>query len=341
MNGHGMDGMNDDEIRDVLAVGLGEEPPIVGGPTAVFAAARARVVRTRVLTGALSTVAVLGVAAGAVAFGTGVGGGGGQSAAGSGAQCAVGPVPPGLGSPTSKASPANEASPASKAPPSPPSSAASPGNKVPVGPTSMATSDPGPGRVLIDPQSQVLRVKQVLPCGTASEFSGYISYHAAPGDGLEVLGHLNVTDRLGVGTVGVELVQNGAWSRDQMKCYPSDIACKTEALNDGTLVKSYQYPVGYPLVGKLFAWTTEVLYPDGRLVVVSSSNYAPQGEKFDNEPTRKVPPLTREQVRGIALDGAWTTTVTKDFAAQAKREITPFVNNGSDPAAASDRTTKG
>ena len=61
--------MNENEIRDVLNEGIGTEPPIVGGPSAVFAGARARVVRTRTVTGALSVVAVLGVAAGAVALG--------------------------------------------------------------------------------------------------------------------------------------------------------------------------------------------------------------------------------------------------------------------------------
>jgi hypothetical protein len=325
MNGHGM---NEDEIRDVLGKGIGEEPPIVGGPAAVFAAARARVVRTRVVTGALSAVAVLGVAAGAVAFGTGVGGGG-QSAAGSSAQCAVGPVPPKSGSPTGKVSP------------SPGVTAASPGNSGSGQPTSTATSSPGPGRVLIDPQSQVLRLKQVLPCGTASEFSGSIDYHAAPGDGIDVFGHLYVADRLGVGTVGAELFQAGAWGRDQMKCYPDDIACEAEVLKDGTLVKSYEYLVGSPNPsGKLIAWTTEMQYPDGRHVVVSSSNYAPRGKNGDN-PTRKIPPLTRAQVRGIALDVEWTTTVTKDFAARAKREITPFVDTRNDATAVSDQSTKG
>ena len=44
--------MNENEIRDVLGEGIGEEPPVIGGPEAVFAAARTRVVRTRVVTGA-------------------------------------------------------------------------------------------------------------------------------------------------------------------------------------------------------------------------------------------------------------------------------------------------
>ncbi|MFL6115719.1 MAG: hypothetical protein ACJ786_30885 [Catenulispora sp.] len=317
MSGHSMD---EDEIRGVLGEGIGEEPPIVGGPAAVFAAARARVVRTRVLTGALSTVAVLGVAAGAVAFGTGAGGGGGQSAAGSGAQCATGSVPKVPVPPTDKASPSSQVT------------AASPGNSPSGQPPSTATSDPRPGRVQTDPQSQLLLLKQALPCGTASGFTGY-SDHQAPGSALEVYASLNLSDRLGVGNVRVDLVENAsAWIRSQVRCDPQwheDISCEGEVLKDGTLVKSIEYLVGSPFSseapgGKLFAWTTQVLYPDGRYVVVSSSNFAPRGKESD--PTRKVPPLTRAQVRGIALDVAWTTTVTKDFDAQAKREITPFVD---------------
>ncbi len=51
--------MNENEIRELLGQGIGEEPPVVGGPAAVFAGARARVVRTRAVSGALSVVAVL------------------------------------------------------------------------------------------------------------------------------------------------------------------------------------------------------------------------------------------------------------------------------------------
>lgn len=76
--------MNENEIREVLGDGIGEEPPIVGGPAAVFAAARSQAVRTRAVTGALSMVAVLGVAAGAVAFSGGSGGASDRVSAASG-----------------------------------------------------------------------------------------------------------------------------------------------------------------------------------------------------------------------------------------------------------------
>lgn len=70
MNEHGM---NETEIRDLLGEGIGEEPPIVGGPAAVFAGARRQTVRTRAIAGALSVVAALGIAGGAVAFGDAAG----------------------------------------------------------------------------------------------------------------------------------------------------------------------------------------------------------------------------------------------------------------------------
>lgn len=70
MNEHGM---NENEIRELLGEGIGEEPPIVGGPAAVFAGARRQTVRTRAIAGALSAVAVLGIAGGAVAFGDAAG----------------------------------------------------------------------------------------------------------------------------------------------------------------------------------------------------------------------------------------------------------------------------
>jgi hypothetical protein len=68
---------NESRIRELLGEGIGEEPPVVGGPAAVFAGARRHTVRTRAIAGALSVVAVLGVAAAVVA----VGGGAGRSGA--------------------------------------------------------------------------------------------------------------------------------------------------------------------------------------------------------------------------------------------------------------------
>jgi hypothetical protein len=323
--------MSENEIRDLLGEGIGAEPPIVGGPAAVFAAARTRAVRGRLVTGALSTVAVLGIAAGAVAFSGGSGGPGEQSAigggGGGGGQCAAGDAPsPVRGSGSEQPSSVTES--------------ASPGGAVSTGSPGPATSSPlAPGKVLLDPQTALLLLKQALPCGTASGFQGQVTQNTtAPTSGREVGGSMALTDRFGVGTVAVSVQQNGEWRRALMSCStrPKDASCRAETLANGTVVLADEFPLGHGETDRV----VEVLRRDGLHITVMAENvYTPWNQQHSDKATRPTPPLTMDELRAVALSAPWSLTVAQDLAAQAKQQIAPYADT-SHPAAVKVTGTK-
>src|SRR5882762_7337771 len=170
--------MNENEIRDALMAGIGEEPAIVGGPDAVFAGARTRTVRTRTVTGALSVVAVLGVTAGAVALGGGSAGGGkpqvtaGAAAAVTSGVAAAGPQELSTGVHTSSESGA-------------------------LGSHTTVAPKPGAGQVLLDGRSATELLKQALPSGLkTANYYGQDSY--TPEElGVSTSGEMSIDDGTG------------------------------------------------------------------------------------------------------------------------------------------------
>ncbi|WP_194917611.1 hypothetical protein [Catenulispora rubra] len=312
--------VNENEIRDVLGEGIGAEPPIVGGPAAVFAGARARVVRTRAVTGALSVVAVLGVAAGAVALGGGSGRSGPAVAAGASTTTV-----PTTTAPTTKAAKTTA-----------PSSAvtSSSAKSMSVAP------QPGPGQVLIDGRSAVEIVKSRLAPGLVSaNYSGQDSYQPAR-SGVMVNGLMSVDDGTGkLTTVSAGIQQNSGMAQvtdcmTMQKLMSSGISdCRASAEPDGSVVLSFvedEYAAGAngPTAGSYLYQAIRVL-PNGWVVDAEAANYFdplndPHETGWHVDPSRKDPLLSRDQVVAIVMDSEWGATVSSDFAQHARQDLVPY-----------------
>ncbi|NUR28705.1 MAG: hypothetical protein HOV83_23175 [Catenulispora sp.] len=307
--------MNENEIRDLLGAEIGEEPPIVGGPAAVFAAARARVVRTRAVTGALSAVAVLGVAAGVVVVSGGSGSGQEQVSVGAGTTSPAGkPWSPGVFT-------------------------SAPGQH-----TAVPAPKPGPGQVLIDGHSAALILKGALPAGlTTGDYSGQDS-SMPDRSGVRVLGAGSVDDGSGR-PVGIHagISQNGSlfgWYEDancaaQQRMSDAVSDCRADRQPDGSIVmvfrqRDYHSAVSGPTVGS-YQTVAERAFPDGTVIFAAAQNYFdPPGDPHEYgwhvNPSRTDPLLTREQVEAIVLDPHWALTVSAEFAEQAKQVVKPYVD---------------
>lgn len=325
MNGHGM---NENEFRELLGSAIGEEPPIVGGPAAVFAGARSRVVRTRAVAGALSVVAVLGVAAGAVAFAGGSGGGAQVGAAasggGSGKQPAVGDgLTPGRNV----------------------EQAASPGARKEIGgsgadgplPATPAPK-PGPGQVLLDGRSALDLLKRQLPAGTTT--GDYVVQNSFEPEkmGVSVYGGLSVDDGSHhLTAVSVNVQQNSPVSY-------ADTTCAAMLSGDRLASECHEFP--QPDRSRVLVLREDVppqteggaptgayqyiayrLFPDGMRISVGADNCdtLASGPK-KTSPTRSTPLLSMDQLKAIVLDQHWTLTVSAEFAQQARKDIQPVVD---------------
>jgi hypothetical protein len=303
--------MDERELHDVLANGIGHEPPVVGGPGAVFAGARARVVKTRMLTGALSVAAVLGVAAGAVALG-----GGGATPGGAGPVAAPAAGSSETTTPAPQTGPQNE------------TAQATPGTDKGKG-TALPAPDPGPGKVLIDGRTAADLLKQMLPAGlTTSHYSGQDSYLPQQA-GVSVHGSMAVDAGQGLGHIGVNVDQNG-WT-PAASC--TGVDCAT--LPDGSQV-SVQRTIGEkPTVAgapQTIDWFVQRVFLDGHRVSVGASNYfdAP-GQAHEKNwtlaSTGHDPVVSIDQLKEIVRDSRWTLTVPAAEAAQAKHDLPGYTDN--------------
>lgn len=318
--------MNENEIRDVLGEGIGAEPPIAGGPAAVFAGARARVVRTRAVTGALSVVAVLGVAAGAVALG----GGSGGAAKGNHA------VSPGAAGTTPSAKP-SKAQPAT----STPTTSANHGAYDKRG-TANPAPVPGPGRVLMDGRSAGEIVRSLMPAGlVTANLAGQDSDNPAQ-LGVRVAMSMSLDDGSGrLTTVGGDLNENQRFQFADTNCateeaFDSNVDdCRSFPQSDGSVILTYlrsdatANPSG-PTKGSLSNVAVRA-FPDGTAVELAASNYfaPPSGSQASSspiDPTRQEPLLTQDQLKAVLMDGRWGLTVSAEFAQQARRDLVPYID---------------
>lgn len=329
--------MNENEIRDVLTEGIGEEPPITGGPAAVFAGARSHVARTRTLTGALSVAAVLGVAAGAVALS-------GSGSAGT-ANASQGVVPGAV---------ATDAAPKAKEPSPTPGTTRSTPAPATSTPKAAATSgvyhghvthnpapDPGPGQVLIDGRSVGELVKSMLPAGlVTANHEGQDSYDPAR-DGVETGGSMSLDDGSGrLTTVYSGITENNRFAFADMNCptlegFNSMAAdCRTFPQADGSVIMTYRTddlsPTNGPTKGS-YSLVAERAFPNGMEIDVVTSNYFdplndPHEKGWHVSPTRSTVLLTMDQLKAMLMDSRWGLTVPAQFAQQARADLLPYVD---------------
>lgn len=319
--------MNENEIRDVLGEGIGEEPPVVGGPTAVFAGARTRVVRTRAVTGALSVVAVLGVTAGAVAVSGGSGGAGSAATANRG-------VAPGAAGTTSW-SPV-----VAPATPSTPTTSTSTKGEYVKGGSRKPAPDPGAGQVLTDGRSVDEIVKSGLPSGlTAGNYEGQDSYRPSE-MGVAANASMSVDDGTGkLTTVYAGITQNQGFAFRDTNCTTlvgmggGITDCHLFPQPDGSVILTYREDeaspdTNGPTAGS-YQWTVERAFPNGTAISISANNYFdpltdPHEKGWHVNPSRKDPLLTVDQLKTILADSRWALTVPAEFAQQAENDLVPY-----------------
>lgn len=323
--------MNKNEIRELLGQGIGEEPPVVGGPAAVFAGARARVVRTRAVTGALSVVAVLGVTAGAVAL----------SAPGRPGRVTAGVTATSASSTPSTAPTTSATTPAATTPP-PNTTTPTPLSKLQGTGLAMhrvPAPVPGAGQVLLDSRSTTLITKLLLPSGlVAANYEGQDSYQPKQ-LGVETIANMSVDDGAGKPTsLNVHLVQNGRPMDRVTDCtteqelYPGSISdCRAEAEPDGSVVMSYSVREG----GSVKNPVTEIprsntavrVFPDGCVLSINVSNYYASMTGPSAAPSRSIPLISVDQLAAMVIDPRWGLTVSEQFAQQAKQVLVPYTDN--------------
>lgn len=325
--------MNENEIRDVLKEGIGEqEPPITGGPAAVFAGARSHVARTRTLTGALSVAAVLGVAAGAVAL-TGTGS---PRTAANAAQTVVVP-----GAAATDAPPkAKEATPTPAPASSTPKAAATSGSYKGHG-THNPAPVPGPGQVLTDGRSVGELLKSMLPAGlVTANYAGQDGYKPAQ-FGARATGSMSLDDGSGkLTTVYAGITQNNPFAFADVNCptlegfnsMASD--CQTFPQPDGSVVMTYRTndlsPTNGPTKGT-FSLFAERAFPNGMEVEASTRNYFdplddPHEKGWHVNASRPTVLLTMDQLKAMVTDSRWSLTVSAQYAKQARADLVPYVD---------------
>lgn len=309
-------------IHEVMADGVGPEPPVVGGPARVFAEAGRIRTRQRSVAGALSVVAVLGVAGGIFAVNQGGGRGADKVAPAGATTGASGPA-------EASSSPANtrSASPES-APQVPPSSAAAAATGA--GTTVVVTAEgcasvtvkatpakQGP-TVPMDSRSSLELLKQLLPAGfKASHYAGEDSANGVPG----TFAGMAIDDGHGQGGIGVNANQAGI-TGDGTEC---------QTLPDGSRLYLGSLSDDKPTIGSYPSLGEYVrrVWPDGNSVAIQVFNYFP--DELESHPdgwepttTRPQLPLTDAQLLAMVSDSRWGPTVTAAFAQQAKHDIVPF-----------------
>jgi hypothetical protein len=290
--------MDDQGIQDMFGEAFADEPPIVGGPGAVFAGA-AKVRNRQWTVGGISAVAVLGIAAGAVAL---TGGGGPHSTSvTAGASTGSGPA-------TATSAPATSA---------------------PATPTTNAA--PAADQVALDEWSTVEIVKQLVPAGMTT--SDYLGQGSVPGSMVSIFGALSVDDGKGASQIQIT-VQNANFGADAVNpCSNMGSACRVEHPSAGSTMYLYTGPgdkIGSGPGGPVVAYTVDLHRADGVRVVLEMVNYvdpfvtnAPSGGTR-NTTTRAEPALTLDQLGQIATSPEWALTVPSAFEAQAKADLKPF-----------------
>ncbi|MEY9933578.1 hypothetical protein ABH926_008234 [Catenulispora sp. GP43] len=330
--------MNEYEIRDLLGQGIGEEPPVVGGPAAVFAGARARVVRTRAVTGALSVVAVLGVTAGAVAFSGGAGRPEKASVGAAGATSPSTSATPGLSArPPSTTPPPTTTAPPNTTTPTPLSQLEDPGltiHRVPA-------PQPGAGRVLIDGRSTAAIVKLLLPSGlVTANYGGQDSYRPTQ-LGVETIGYMSVDDGSGKLTaLSAHVAQNSPGITKVTDCTteqelnPGQVSdCEAVVEPDGSVVLSYRQSgdgrgVDSATAGAYVNEATRV-FQNGTVLSINATNfYSPPNQPLHPvTPSRKDSLLSIDQLVAMVMDAQWGLTVPAQVAQQAKQSLVPYIDN--------------
>lgn len=308
--------MNDENgIHEIMAEGIGDEPPIVGGPGRVFEQARRVRVRQRSLTGALSVVAVLGVAAGAVAVGrsgkptTGAG-----VAAASGATSAA-TAPAATTDPTT-ADATSSAPTSASGQAVPPAKTTSPltgdAPACDVAPPAASTQGQS-GTVPMDARSSLELLKDLLPKGfTGSHFVGE--------DGGTNWAGMAINDGHGQVGIGVNTLQAGI-SGDGVGCALPD----GSRLYLGSLNGDKPTSGGYPSLGEY----VRRVFPDGTSIAIQVFNYwsdwaTAHPAHWQATTTRPTLPLTNAQLLAMAADSRWGTTVPAAFAQQARHDLVPY-----------------
>lgn len=321
--------MNENEIRDVLNDGIGEEPPIIGGPGAVFAGARSHVTRTRTLNGALSVVAVLGVAAGAVALSAG---GGSHGTADASRAVAPGAAATGA-SPNAKAS-----GPAPRT--STPAAGATSGVYHGTATHKVAPA-PGAGQVLTDGRSVGELVKSLLPAGLiTADYAGQDAYEPAQ-YGAEASAVMSLDDGSGkLTTLDAAITQNNRFDFADMNCPTLEGAvsaagdCHRYPQPDGSVVLTYHTDDLSSTEGpanSAYSFVAERAFPNGTDIKVSTSNYFdplndPHAKGWHVSPSRANLLLTMDQLKAMTADSRWGLTVSADYAAQARADLVPYLD---------------
>jgi prepilin-type processing-associated H-X9-DG protein len=184
-------------------------------------------------------------------------------------------------------------------------------------------------------------LKTALPCGTPTAYVGQDEGSSAQ-RGVDVTGSVEVTDRAGVGSVSVSVLQHSQQQKWMLDCVKQGAqnnvtVCASTVTVDGTAIMVEEQPDKRP--GGLVR-TAMVLFADGHEVVVKARN---MNEKFfqpaSTPATREVPPLTLDQVRALAVDTPWPLTVSRDFVEHAKKDLAGYIDAPPSPLAG--RTEQG
>lgn len=324
--------MNENEIRELLGQGIGEEPPVVGGPAAVFAGARARVVRTRAVTGALSVVAVLGVTAGAVAL----------SGSGRPGRVVAGVTATSASSTPSTAPTTSATTPATTTPP-PNTTTPTPLSKLQGTAGLPSHREPAPvlgaGRALMDGRSTAVIVRSRLRPGlVTANYNGQDSNEPAQ-LGVDTIANMSVDDGTGKPTsLNVRLVQNSQAMDRVTDCTTEQELqsgrvsnCRAEAEPDGSVVLSYSVrddPSGKsPVTQGLRTNKAVRVFPSGSVVSVAAFNFYSPVNGPQESPSRSIPPISVDELKAIVMDPRWGLTVPAEFAQQAKQDLVPYTDN--------------
>ncbi|NUP51318.1 MAG: hypothetical protein HOW97_28995 [Catenulispora sp.] len=328
--------MNENEIRERLDREIGEEPPVVGGPAAVFAGARARMRRTRVVTGALSMAAVLGVAAGAVAFGGTSGGtrGGTHDADPAGQPTAsAGHTSPTTADPTEQPTASGGPTSPTAPPPTPDTLKKTPdipGTSWPL--RTAPAPKPGPGKVLLDGWSTLKLLKDQLPALlTDGSDVGYALRDSSHPEkyGVGPAAVVAVRDSQGRFTsVTAEVHQVSARPYAQETCSSMlgtnrlVTECHEAPQPDGSRVLLMREDLDTQTANGTYEFVADRVFPDGMRITVRADNCdALLGSDKPTAPTRPTPILTMDQLKTIVLDHGWALTVSEEFEQQARNSV--------------------
>lgn len=276
---------NESQIRELLGEGIGEEPPIVGGPAAVFAGARARAVRTRAVAGALSVVAVLGVAAGVAVFGSDTGTSGAST------------VPPAVTAPPRQVPIEGR------------SAAEIIKLELPTGLTTGSYS--GAGKDAQNPGSIVYGSMAVNDgSGRLTQVYASVGRHAYEAVSDQACDDVYHKQGSGISGCQAHMLPDGT----AVLVYRADDNHRDahgRPLDAYHLVAERLFPNGMNVTVAAANWFTTPGNPSVPAAMAA--------------PSRPTPLLSQDQLKAMVMDPRWGYTVPADFAQQAEQDITPYL----------------